>query len=143
MRLRAVLALLLAALSPAVSAAGDDGVICIAPFRADRPAPGPPMSTTPMPSPGTVFTFLVDKRLKASVRNGEMALITEVPTDRKVKVEVRTQTRGFETFWLHLGKEPEKRVCLWLYPGYWHWIDNGWNPKLGCKCEVSGTAARP
>lgn len=95
------------------------------------------MSTTPAPQPSSVFTFIVDKRLKASVRNGEMARITGVPTDRKVMVEIRMQGKGFETFWLNLGKEPEKRVCLWLYPGYWHWINNGWDPKLGCKCEVS------
>lgn len=135
MRLRAVLALALTVVSPAASAAEETGAICIAPFRADLPAPGPLMSTTPAPTPASVFTFIVDKRLKASVRNGEMALLTGVPTDRKVMVQVRMDQRGFETFWLHLGKEPDKRVCLWLYPGYWHWIDNGWEPKLGCKCE--------
>jgi hypothetical protein len=135
MRLGPILALVLAAVSSA-SVAEETGVICIAPFEAPRPGSEPPISTTPAPSPDTVFTFVVDKRLKASVRRGEMALLTGVPVDRRVKVEVRTQTRGFETFWLHLGKEPEKRVCLWLYPGYWHWIDNGWEPKLGCKCEA-------
>lgn len=139
MRLRALLAIVLASASPAAFAAGDTGVICIAPFEGARPASEPPMSTTPAPSPAAVFTFVVDKRLKASVRKGEMALITGVPADRKVMVEVRLDRQGFETFWLHLGKEPDQRVCLWLYPGYWHWIDNGWDPRLGCKCEV-GTA---
>lgn len=128
----------------AVSAASsappkDAGVICIAPFHLDEGYPGkygPAMSTTPMASADTVFTFIVDKRLKATVKNHEMKMITGVPVDRKVKVEVRTGKEGFETFWLHLGKKEDQRVCLWLYPGYWHWIDNGWDPKLGCKCEV-------
>lgn len=136
MRLRAALALVLAVVFSAASSAEETGAICIAPFEGARPGSEPPMSTTPAPSPGTVFTFIVDKRLKASVRSGEMALITGVPADRRVKVEVRTQTRGFETFWLHLGQRPEKRVCLWLYPGYWHWIDNSWEPNLGCKCRI-------
>jgi hypothetical protein len=119
----------------------DKGVICIAPFRMDddiRARYSPNMSTTQAPSPDTVFTFIVDKRLKATVKNLEMGKITGVPVDRKVKVEVRAGKEGFETFWLHLGKKPDQRVCLWLYPGYWHWIDNGWDPKLGCKCEVDG-----
>lgn len=139
MRFLPVLAFILA-VSPA---AGDTGVICIAPFEGAHLGSEPPMSTTPAPLPSTVFTFIVDKRLKATVRKGEMAQITGVPTDRKVKVEIRTQSQGFETFWLNLGKEPEKRVCLWLYPGYWHWINNGWEPKLGCKCEESPGPTRP
>lgn len=120
----------------------DEGVICIAPFKIEEGPGGiprvgePPMSTTPKPSSKAKFTFIVDKRLKASVKNGEMGMITGVPTDRKVRVEVRMNDRGFETFWLNLGEERGKRVCLWLYPGYWHWIDQGWDPKLGCKCEV-------
>lgn len=119
----------------------DAGVICIAPFRMDeeiRSRYSPTMSTTQAPSPDTVFNFIVDKRLKAAVKSGEMARITGVPVDRKVKVEVRAGKVGFETFWLHLGKERDQRVCLWLYPGYWHWINNGWDPKLGCKCEAEG-----
>ena len=96
------------------------------------------MSTTPAPSPNTVFTFIVDKRLKATVADGEMKMITGVPVDRRVKVEVRIDDRGFETFWLHLGKERDRRACLWLYTGYWHWINTGWDAKQGCKCEVDG-----
>jgi hypothetical protein len=116
------------------------GVICIAPFHVKEPNLDPIMSTTPAATSETVFTFIVDKRLKATVKMDEMGMITGVPTDRKVKVEVRTAEAGFETFWLHLGKEPEHRSCLWLYPDYWHWIDNGWDPKLGCKCKPGNPA---
>ncbi|HYH47618.1 MAG TPA: hypothetical protein VEG34_18195, partial [Thermoanaerobaculia bacterium] len=59
-----------------------------------------------------------------------------LPVDRKVKVEVRLDDKPFEAFWLNLGEDAEWRSCLWLRPGYWHWIDIGWDAVRGCKCEV-------
>jgi hypothetical protein len=119
------------------------GAICIAPFHVQEPSPTQPPRAEPImsqdtrpPSTGSVFTFLVDRRLKATVRNHEMALVRGVSTERKVKVEVRLDGKPFETFWLDLRNKPDHRACLRLYPGYWHWIDQGWDAKLGCKCAV-------
>ena len=118
------------------------GVICIAPFKVEVPSPGMPpivepiMSTTRPPSATSKFTFRIDKKLKATVGNGEMVLIKGVPTDRKVLVEVRLDDEPFESFRLDLRKESGKRACLWLYGGYWHWINLGWDPKLGCRCKI-------
>jgi hypothetical protein len=55
--------------------------------------------------------------------------------DKPVRIRVQLDSRPFETFQLDLSKAPGQRICLWLYPGYWHWIDQGWDPKLGCKCD--------
>jgi hypothetical protein len=147
MTTRSFLCLLLAVLSAAAGAQEPGpGSICIAPFKIPVSAPGepptisePPMSTTPAPSASSKFTFRIDRELKATVGNGEMALITGVPVDRKVLVEIRMDGRPFESFRLDLGKQPEKRVCLWLYPGYWHWINNGWQAKLGCQCKAGAS----
>jgi hypothetical protein len=124
------------------ASAKDVGVICIAPFDVmvspeGVTLPEPNMSpTTWGPSVDSKFTFRVDKKLKATVGKGEMVLIEDVPVDRKVLVEIRLDGKPFESFRLDLRKEPGQRVCLWLYGGYWHWIDLGWDPKLGCKCKV-------
>ena len=131
---------LLAMVGPAVASA-KDGVICIAPFDVRTPegrnyASGPNMSTTRPPSATSKFTFRVDKTLKATVGNGEMVLIKDVPADRKVLVEIRLDGKPFESFRIDLREKDDRRVCLWLYGGYWHWIDLGWDPKLGCKCKV-------
>jgi len=50
-------------------------------------------------------------------------------------VRVKLDERPFESFSINLRREPNQRVCLWLYPGYWHWINTGWNAKLGCTCN--------
>jgi len=133
--------LLLAMVGPAAASA-KDGVICIAPFDVKNPpgrnyASGPNMSqTTWAPSADSKFTFRVDKTLKATVGNGEMVLIKDVPADRKVLVEIRLDDKPFEAFRLDLRKEPDQRVCLWLYEGYWHWVNMGWDSKRGCKCKM-------
>lgn len=102
----------------------------------------PPMDPpTWPPSWDSKFTFRIDKKLRATVANGEMFLITGVPADRKVLVEIRLDGRPFEAFRLDLRKEPEKRICLWLYEGYWHWVNTGWDAEKGCRCKV-GTPGR-
>lgn len=112
------------------------GTICIAAFK---PAPKdnlPNMSQdTWGPSAESVFTFQVGKRSPTAVHANETIAIKDVAVDRRVLVRVKLDQRPFESFWLNLGKEPNRRVCLWLYPGYWHWINNGWDPKLGCSCK--------
>ncbi|HEX6904881.1 MAG TPA: hypothetical protein VF789_34555 [Thermoanaerobaculia bacterium] len=134
--------LFLAMLGPAAASAKDTGVICIAPFDVKLtpegfPVPEPNMSkTTWGPSKDSKFTFRVDKKLKATVGKGEMVLIKDVPADRKVLVEIRLDGKPYESFRLDLRKEPDRRVCLWLYENYWHWVNLGWDPKLGCKCKV-------
>jgi hypothetical protein len=134
--------LLLSMLAPMAASAQKTGVICIAPFDVRTPegrsyASGPNMSqTTWPPSTDSKFTFRIDKKLKATVGNGEMVLVEDVPADRKVLVEIRLDGKPFESFRLDLRKEPDQRVCLWLYGGYWHWVNLRWDPKLGCKCKV-------
>lgn len=139
------LAVSLPATAADTAAAKGPGVICIAPFHVEEPEPGrPPMidgpnmsQTTWGPGAQSVFTFRVDKRPRVAVRNHEMLLISGLPVDRKVKVEVRLDDKPFEAFWLNLGEDAERRSCLWLRPGYWHWIDIGWDAVRGCKCEVA------
>jgi hypothetical protein len=140
--------LALAASRPAAAAAdtaSGPGVICIAPFHVEEPEPGrPPLAAGPNmsqttwgPGADSVFTFRIDKRPRVAVRNHEMLLISGLPVDRKVKVEVRLDDKPFEAFSLNLGGKPEQRVCLWLYGGYWHWVDIGWDAVRGCKCETA------
>jgi hypothetical protein len=139
-------AMMLAAPRPAPKT---EGVICVAPFHVKAPEPGmPPIpellmsQTTWAPSHDSKFKFHIDGHLKATVANDEMVLISNLPTDRRVRIKVSLDGRPFEAFSLDLGKEPEHRVCLWLYPGYWHWIDNGWSENLGCKCRTTTHPAK-
>jgi hypothetical protein len=94
--------------------------------------------TTWAPSWDSTFTFRVDKRHETKVRNREMGRITGLPIDRKILVEVRLDGKPFEAFRLDLAQEQDQRVCLWLYPGYWHWVDMGWDTRKGCRCGEGG-----
>ena len=94
--------------------------------------------TTWGPSRHSVFRFHVNGELRATVRVGEMAVIRGLPVGR-VRVRVTLDDKPFEAFSLDLGKAADHRICLWLYPGYWHWIDNGWTTALGCKCPRAAT----
>ena len=124
--MRAAAALLPLALLFA-SAAKDDGVICLSAFRGER-APGPRMSqTTWPPSPDSKFVFRIDRRIKRTLAAGESIQIRGVPVNRRVLVQVELDGRPFESFRIDLRKESGHRACLWLYPGYWHWIE-------GCRC---------
>lgn len=122
--------------------AAESGTLCIAPFHRDEPKVGQPpnpgeplMSTTPAPSWRSTFSFRFDRSLETHVKNHEMKRVEGLRLDRRIQVEVRLDGKPFETFYLDFGGAPDHRICLWLYPGYWHWIDNGWNLKLGCKCQ--------
>jgi hypothetical protein len=64
-----------------------------------------------------------------------MAWIKGLPTDRKILVEVRQDGQPTESFRLDLRKEEKNRVCLWLYTGYWHWVNTGWDAAHGCRCK--------
>jgi hypothetical protein len=101
-------------------------------------APNMSQTTWP-PSVSSTFVFRVGKRIKASVHNDEMVSITGVPVDRKVLVGIRLDGRPYESFWVDLRKARDRRVCLWLYEGYWHWVDTGWDEAKGCRCGVSVT----
>lgn len=125
--MRAVAAVLSLALL-AAPAAKDDGVLCLAPFRAERVPGSPPMSqTTWPPSPGSKFIFRVDRRIKQTVAEDQSIQIRGVPANRKVLVQVELDGRPFESFRVDLRKEPDHRLCLRLDRGYWHWIE-------GCRC---------
>ena len=87
------------------------------------------------PSATSVFTFQIGKRAAVSAHAGETVFLKDLPTDRRVLVRVKLDHRPFESFWLNLRTEPNRRACLWLYPGYWHWINTGWDEKHGCTCR--------
>jgi hypothetical protein len=117
------------------------GPICLAPFHVPTPAAGKPTASDPImsqttwpPQADSAFEFRIDQRPSISLHNHEMLAVADLPIDRRVKVVVRLDGRPFEAFSLDLGAATDHRICLWLYPGYWHWIDNGWSPELGCKC---------
>ena len=134
-RIGAVLLLLWA--SSALAASKDaGGMICIAAFKPASINDGPNMSPeTWGPSASSVFTFKVGKQTPVTVHPNEAVSIKDIPTDRRVLVRVQLDGRPFESFWIDLRKEPDQRVCLWLYPGYWHWINSGWKKNLGCTCK--------
>jgi hypothetical protein len=111
-----------------------EGSICIAAFHPD-PSHGPRMDDLPGPGPESKYSFRVDHKLRATVGEGEMARIPDLPTDRKVLVEIRLDGDPTESFRLDLGKEEKNRACLWLYMGYWHWVNTGWDEKNGCRCK--------
>ena len=116
-----------------VAAADRGGTICIAAFKpATGDTPNMTMETWG-PAPESVFTFQVARHAPVAVHANETVPIKDVPVDRRVLVWVKLDGRPFESFWLDLRKEPNRRVCLWLYRGYWHWINTGWDAKLGCK----------
>jgi hypothetical protein len=117
------------------------GMICVAPFhvqpvsREHPPASEPLMSTTTWaPSADSKFVFRVGKTIKATVANHQMVAIHDVPADRKVLVGIRLDGKPFESFYVDLRKEKNRRICLWLYKGYWHWINTGWEEVQGCRC---------
>ncbi len=128
------------------------GGVCIAPFHVEKndargrpPVPsGPNMSqTTWGPSAASHFEFFVDGRLRATVGNDEMAWVGELPTQRAIRVRVILDGAPFESFALRLDKEPDRRVCLHLDTGYWHWIDSGWSKAYGCTCGADGRPPAP
>src|SRR5215468_2262517 len=102
----------------------NDGVICLKPFHATNAYPPMSMETW-APSPGSKFVFRVDKRITRTVAEGEAVEIRDIPTNRKVLVQITLDGKPFESFRVDLRKE--KRRCLRLDPGYWHWIE-------GCRC---------
>ena len=91
--------------------------------------------TTWPPSWDSKFTFRIDRKLRATVGSGERAFIRDLPVNRKILVEVRLDGKPFESFRLDLSRKEGQRTCLWLYSGYWHWVDMGWDEKKGCLCE--------
>jgi hypothetical protein len=141
------------AISGAAVASQASGELCVAPFHAKaspstlpgQPPPPPSPSepslseTTWEPGHDSHFTFYVDGVKRATVGDGEMAHLTSLPTDRKIRVRVQLDGRPFEAFSLDLSRY-DHRICLWLYPSYWHWIDLGWEPELGCKCGAGARA---
>jgi hypothetical protein len=140
-----VLLAIAAAISAGAETNGTAGAICIAAFHAERPSPEhlpslePIMSqTTWPPSWKSKFTFRIDKKITRTVANDEMVLITGVPADRKVLVEIRLDGKAYEAFRLDLRQEPGHRACFWLYEGYWHWVNEGWDETKGCRCKPTG-----
>jgi len=91
--------------------------------------------TTWEPQYTSEFRFFINGRERATLHDGEMVHLTGLPTTKPIRVKVILDNRPFETFSLDLSKY-DHRICLWLYPGYWNWINNGWDPKLGCTCGI-------
>ena len=121
-------------LAPLAMAAEKTGMICVAPFHAPT-SNGPNMSnTTWAPSADSKFVFRVGKNLKATVANDQMVAIPDVPGDRKVLVGIRLDGHPYESFYVDLRKEQDRRLCLWLYEGYWHWVNTGWDEGKGFRC---------
>lgn len=112
------------------------GAVCIAPFKTDFSGP-PMLMDRPAPGAQGKYSFRIDKKLEATVGAGERSLITGVPADRKVRVEVRLDGKPTESFWIDLRKSEEKRVCLWLHESYWNWqVDPAWDWRPSCRCDI-------
>jgi hypothetical protein len=123
------------ALAIPLHAAKKTGVICVAAFHLSSMANGPNMSqTTWAPGADSKFEFRIGKNVKAIVPAEKMVTISGVPADRKVMLGIRLDGKPFESFPIDLRKEENRRACLWLYPGYWHWVNMGWDKAKGCRC---------
>ena len=115
-------------------AAKKTGIICVAAFQPPGLGSGPHMSqTTWAPAADSKFEFRIGKGIKATVPANKMVTISGVPADRRVMVGVRLDGKPFESFPVDLRKE-DGRACLWLYKGYWHWVNTGWDRVKGCRC---------
>lgn len=118
------------------------GLICIAPFGAHVPAdPNMPgeanLSTATWPPISTsIFEFRLDGKKVATVRRGEMVAVRDVPLDRQVRLSIKLDGKPFESYTIDLRDEPDRRTCLWLYPGYWRWLNGPWDEKRGCRCDA-------
>jgi hypothetical protein len=134
-RLGAVLLLALGIALPGGAAEGEKGggSICIAPFHQD-PSHGPAMDLQG-PGPGSKYSFHIDRKTVATVGEGERELVEDLPADRKVLVEVRLDGKPTESFRIDFRQNPEKRLCFWLYSGYWHWLVSDYPDKSrDCTC---------
>jgi hypothetical protein len=113
------------------------GAVCIAPFHGSDVPVEQMLMDRPAPGAKGKYSFRIAKKLEATVGSGERKVVTGVPADRKVLVEVRLDGKPTESFWIDLRKAEEKRACLWLYRGYWNWqVDPAWNWRPGCRCDV-------
>lgn len=132
---------------PASPVSGRGGSICIAPFdAASETVPGevPNMSqSTWGPGESSRFDFRYDARHRTRLRQGERGLLEGLPLDRKFRIAIRLDGKPFETLTLDFSEKPEARLCLWLYPGYWHWVDVGWDESKGCTCPVPDRTPAP
>ena len=116
-------------------AAKKTGSICVAAFHVDPlKYGGPNMSqTTWAPTTRSKFEFRIGK-IKTTVPPDKMVKIANVPADRKVMLGIRLDGKPYESFRIDLREEPGRRACLWLYVGYWHWVNTGWDEGKGCRC---------
>ena len=139
---RRVLQLAVAILFPLAANADEppsQGMICIAPFHAEPGSFG--VHRPPMPdptwgiAPNSIFEFRIDGRLRATVTNAQMAMISGLPTDRRIKVLVVHNHQPYETVSVDFRRQPEPRICLWMDPGRWRWINIAWKEALGCRCK--------
>ncbi len=117
------------------------GRVCIAAFTPpskDQVPSEPTMSvahTTWAPGEQSTFSFQFDQRAPVIVSKGQSMLIEALPLNQELRIKVRLDDQPFESFVLRLDAETPQR-CLWFYPGYWHWVDNGWEARLGCDCAI-------
>jgi hypothetical protein len=104
------------------------GMVCIAPFQVskDQYLESPRSLHTWAPGEKSKFSFSVDGKVRAEVGAGESACMKDLETQKPIRISVKLDGKPYESFKLDLAQEGQSRVCLWLYPNYWHWINNGW-----------------
>jgi hypothetical protein len=129
-----LLALLIFAMpGGAAEGAKGGGAICIAPFDSSSYS-GPNMDLQG-PGPRSKYSFRINRKNVATVGNGERKLVEGLPENERLLVEVRLGGTPTESFWIDFRNNPEKRLCFWLYPGYWHWLVSEYpDPSRDCTC---------
>ena len=107
----------------------DAGTLCISSFSAKEFLAEP--MDKPKPKPNSVYTFRIGGRERARIGAGQTASITDLPTNKTLRLEVYLDGKHTETIRLKFSRS-RSRSCLWFYPGYASWQLK--DPQY-CKCR--------
>jgi hypothetical protein len=107
------------------------GSVCIAPFpaRSGDAALGRTISSE------TAFTFHFGKYKTITVKQGESAMATELPTNERILVRILQNNIPHESFTIDFRKFSSGKICMWLYFPHITWQTYDYSEKgHGCKC---------
>jgi hypothetical protein len=107
------------------------GSVCIAPFPALKgdAAGGRTISSK------TTFAFRFGKYKTVTVKQGESAIVTALPSNERIMVQVLQNNNPYESFPIDFRKFSSDKICMWLYFPHITWQTYDYSEKgHGCKC---------